>query len=81
MPVITAHYRTDDFAANFRNEEQADIVIHLAFNIHFRIVPWTQQVATLPEGNHLFEIFGEKRVFPWYSLPFRVENQDYGANI
>lgn len=82
MPVITAHYRTDDFADNFRNEEQADIVIHLAFNIHFRIVPWTQQVATLPEGDHLFEIFLAKNAyFHGIRCLFGWKNQDYGANI
>lgn len=63
MPVVSAHHRTDHLTVHFSDEEQADVMIDFTFDVHFRVVPWTQQITTLPEGDHLFEIFTAKNAY------------------
>ena len=80
MAVITAHHRPHNLAIDFRNQKQTDVVIHLTFDIHFRIVPRTQQIAALPKGDHLFEIFLAKNAYlHGINRLFGFKNSDYGA--
>ena len=38
-------------------------MIHLPLDIHFGVIPRPQQIAALPEGDHLFEIFLAKNAY------------------
>lgn len=81
MTVVTSHHRANHFAVHFRDQKQADVVIYFTLDVHFRIVPWTQQVTALPEGDHLFEIFLAKYAyFHGIGYLFRTLKSDYGAN-
>ena len=63
MPVITAHHRSDHVTVYLSDQKQTDVMVHLTLDVHFRIVPRTQQVATLPKGDDLFEIFLAKYAY------------------
>ncbi len=48
MTIIPAHHGSDDLTADLRDQEEIGIVIHLALNIRFGIIPGMQQIAALP---------------------------------
>ena len=56
-------YRSDHFTVYLSDQKQTDVMVHLTLDVHFRIVPRTQQVATLPKGDDLFEIFLAKYAY------------------
>ena len=82
MAVVPAHHCSHHLAVDFCHQKQTDVVIQLTFNIHFRIVPRTQQIAALPKGDHLFEIFLAKNAYlHGINRLFGFKNSDYGVNI
>jgi hypothetical protein len=55
-------------------------MIELTFDIHFRIVPRAQKIATLPQGDHFFEIGLAKNAYlHGNNRLFGFKNSDYGV--
>ncbi|ABU76094.1 hypothetical protein ESA_00817 [Cronobacter sakazakii ATCC BAA-894] len=80
MAVIAAHNGADDFAAHFRHQEKIRVMVKFTFDIHFRIVPRTQQIAALPQGNDFFKVGLAKNAY-LHGIPRLLwrKNPDYGA--